>query len=108
MTKAIYILSIIWICIINPVQLFAEQDIAYETVYYTLDDALDVIFPEATSITQDKIYIDDNTKNAIEERVGLKISNQELTVYKGINNESSLGYALILDEQGKYQPITTS
>jgi thiamine biosynthesis lipoprotein len=86
--------------------LAAESKSSYEDVYYKLDQALNIVFPSKTHVTKKDIKISAEKKILIEKKIGIKLSQDNITIYEGFLEDSSLGYALVLDEQGKYQPIT--
>ena len=86
--------------------LFADQPKFYEQVYSTLDTALDTVFKKGTTVTEVTFTINPDVKQRIEQRLGWEVNETDFTIYKGEKNNQSTGYAIVLDELGKYYPIT--
>ena len=77
-----------------------------ERVYLTQEEALNTIFPKATTIKDSQFKLNAEQKDAIETAMGMTLKETNYTVYKGYQDTSFLGYAYILDQLGKYYPIT--
>ena len=86
--------------------IYGAEGESYEKEYYSLESALEVVFPEATSVKSNTVTIPDTKLQIIQRKLGLKLNNKTVIMYEGFSGSKSLGYALVLDEQGKYQPIT--
>ena len=85
----------------------AQSDpILLETRYYTTEQALGKLFPNADKVVSKNIQINIKQKNIIQNRLGWKIHEKEYTLYKAFKNKEISGYAIILDEMGKHYPIT--
>jgi Na+-translocating ferredoxin:NAD+ oxidoreductase RnfG subunit len=77
-----------------------------ERVYLTQEEALNVAFPKSTSIKESQLKLSEQDKAAIEAAMGMKLKQNNYTVFKGYKNDNFLGTAYILDQLGKYYPIT--
>ncbi|MDC0036918.1 FMN-binding protein [bacterium] len=98
--------SFLFICGVVVGQLYAGQPPYYEQVYNTVDEALDDVFTEGSKVKEVKITISPSTKQRIEDKLGWEIDEDDLIVYKGYKNSKFTGFAIVLDELGKYYPIT--
>ncbi len=87
-------------------QLCADQPVLYEQVYYTLDNALEEVFPKANRFEIKTLDITPDIQSAIEERLGWAINEKQFLVHQAFQGQTSMGFALVLDELGKYYPIT--
>jgi len=77
-----------------------------KTVYFTQDAALKKIFPTADHIMSQKVTLSDSLKNEIENKLGWRITEKDITYYIGIKDQTPLGYAVVLNEMGKHYPMT--
>ena len=77
-----------------------------EKHYYSLSQALDKCFKKATRISSANYQLLAEEKKQMEQHLGALIKNKHVTIYEGFEGDKHLGFALILDEQGKYEPIT--
>lgn len=80
--------------------------LAYERVYTTAEDALRNDFPTHTRVNQETITITGNIQHIIEKDLSVAIRNNTAELYTLYEDVTLLGYAVTLDEQGKYEPIT--
>ncbi len=80
--------------------------LAAETVYLTPQQALEIAFPDSTSLTPRTITLSADLKKKIERRIGVTMPEDRFTIYTSRIVTKPDGYALILDEIGKHLPIT--
>jgi FAD:protein FMN transferase len=80
----------------------------YQVVtHLTQDQALKRIFPSADEITEQLIQLNDQQAEVVRDRVGHRLLTTSYTLYIGKKAGNILGYAMIDEEIGKYQPITS-
>ena len=76
-------------------------------VYYTADEARHRIFPDAVEFERERRVIPGHVKANLERHLGRPFAEDSLDVFLGYDAERDLlGYAVLSDEIGKYQPIT--
>jgi hypothetical protein len=75
-------------------------------VYYTPEEALGKVFAEADSLWTDTWRPMANELEAMETKMGWLLPDEEITFHRGRRGNSDLGYAVILEEQGRFKPIT--
>ena len=84
----------------------AEQPEYIEQVYYSTDQALSKAFPNANSFELEAVSLSQEKINLIQQRLGRQINQSQIVIYNARKDSELLGYALILEELGKYYPIT--
>lgn len=77
-----------------------------ERIYLTQDQALNTVFPKATTVKESQFQLNTEQQEAIETAMGMTLKQTNYTVHTGYNNDTFLGYAYVLDQLGKYYPIT--
>ncbi len=87
-------------------QSYSDEGIYYSKVYYSANEAIHKIFPNTDSFLKKEITLDAKTKQEIEKKLGFFITNSKLVFYKVSTKDNLIGYCLVLDEKGKYKPIT--
>lgn len=85
---------------------FSADTDTYSKRYYNDHDAIYKIFPKTNSYSKKIVSLSPETKQDIEKKLGFRITNTDLTFYKVFSEDKLLGYSLVLDEKGKYKPIT--
>lgn len=78
----------------------------YEQVYLTKEQALKVALPPSDPVVTRVLTPTAEEHKRIERRLGRKIEEPTFTVYQSASGGKPTGYAMILDEQGKYYPMT--
>jgi Na+-translocating ferredoxin:NAD+ oxidoreductase RnfG subunit len=78
----------------------------YERVYLTLPQALRIALPAGDPVEVRTILPSPEEHHAIERRLGRRIPEETFTVHVSRHDGRPSGYALVMDEQGKYYPIT--
>ena len=78
----------------------------HEQVFLTPQGALTQIFGKELQTQSQNISLTDSQKEVVEKRLGWISSPKPITVYTVRRNRQLLGYALVVDEIGKYHPIT--
>ena len=102
MKRWLIVLTLLWSC-----SVFAEQPVFFEQVYATKTEALEKSFSNAEGFTQKTITLTAEQKKQLEEQLGWKISENHFDIYEVFSKDQELiGYGVILDEKGKYHPIT--
>ena len=74
--------------------------------YYTQESALDALFPKADHINTEDHQFSPAEKTQIEARLGWHVPESKVQIIKAYEDSEFLGYAIILDEIGKHDPIT--
>ncbi len=90
-----------------PVRRAAADDTSTPIrVYYTADEARQRIFPEAVRFEPETHTIPRQVKLDLEGQLGRLFAEDSLEVYLAYDADNLVGYAVISNEIGKYQPIT--
>jgi hypothetical protein len=76
------------------------------TVYYTRDDALAEVFTGADSTWAEPWSLTAADQAAVEARLGLQLPSSEVTFFRAARAGRDLGWALELEEKGRFKPIT--
>ena len=84
----------------------APSAFAQDRRYLSQDQALRLVFPSSQAIRRDDRTLDDAQLAAVQNALRLRLSSRQQTVFRGESNGRTDGYAMILDEIGKDQPIT--
>jgi Na+-translocating ferredoxin:NAD+ oxidoreductase RnfG subunit len=84
----------------------AETPEHYEQVYLTPDQALRVAIPEAEKFTPRPVTPTAEERKQMERRLGRRLEEKAYVFHEGSRGGKTLGYALVVDEIGKYYPIT--
>jgi len=74
--------------------------------YSTVDESLAKHFPDATTVSSQNIEISGDIKSKIENFLGVAIRNKSAEIYVLERDNEIAGYGIVLDELGKYEPIT--
>lgn len=88
---------------------FGASGVAFgvqERRYMNEAQALHLVFPTSDAITGSTVELDDQQAQFVEQTIRLRLSSRTQTVARGTTNGALDGYAMILDEIGKDQPIT--
>ena len=95
-------------CALLPVHADADgQETSTMHVYYTADEARLKIFPGAVSFERETQHIPGPAKAGLERHLGRPFAEDSLDIFLAYDAERDLlGYAVLSDEIGKYQPIT--
>ena len=75
-------------------------------VYYTPEAALAKVFSAADSLWTDRWEPEAGELADLEARMGWRMPDEPITFHRGRRGDRDLGYALILEEQGRFKPIT--
>lgn len=76
-------------------------------IYHTAEEARGEIFPEAVEFATETRIIPSQAKVDLERHLGRPFAEDSLEVFLGYDEaDELLGYAVLSDEIGKYQPIT--
>ena len=87
--------------------IYASESKPYEAVYLTTSEALSAIFPKATTIVTTNFMYTPSINETIEERLGWSVPERSQLIYLAYKETKLKGYALIIDELGKHEPITS-
>jgi len=80
-----------------------------ERIYATLPEALYQVFPNSTRVVSQNVSLSSSDRRWIGSQLGISFSSQSannIVMYQGFNDQEALGMAFIINEQGKYYPIT--
>ena len=75
-------------------------------VYYTLDEALAEVFAKADTLWQEPWRPDAAAREAVETRLGWRLEEEEFVFHRARRGGRDLGRALVLEEKGRFKPIT--
>jgi Na+-translocating ferredoxin:NAD+ oxidoreductase RnfG subunit len=80
-----------------------------ERIYATLPEALYQVFPNSTRVVSKNVSLSSSDRRWIGSQLRMSFSSQsanDIVMYQGFNDQEGLGMAFIINEQGKYYPIT--
>ena len=89
-----------------PVRADDEAPAAYERVFLTLPRALEIALPAGDPVVARTLRPTPDERHAIERRLGRRVPEETFTLHESQHAGRTSGYALVMDEQGKYYPIT--
>ncbi|MEN8006618.1 MAG: FMN-binding protein [Candidatus Krumholzibacteriota bacterium] len=75
-------------------------------VYFTPDEALARVFAEADSLWSEEWIPTPGQRSELETRLGWAVTGETFVVHRGIRDGQDQGYAMIMEEQGRFKPIT--
>ena len=75
-------------------------------VYFTEDEALAKVFDQADVLEAETWMPTDEERAAIESRLGAKLPEAGFPIWRGHEGDRDLGWALVLEEKGRFKPIT--
>ena len=78
----------------------------YERIYLTMAQALRIALPPEDPVVTRTLRPTPEERKAIERRLGRRLVEDTYTVHESQSGGKPTGYALVMDEQGKYYPIT--
>lgn len=78
----------------------------HETVYYSTDQALKKVFPHATLFKKVDVSLTPAQQDRIQRTLGWVVDTHTFESYIAYKQATVLGYGIIIDEAGKYEPIT--
>jgi len=84
---------------------YSETPEYYEQVYLNEKQAIDLVFQDL-AVEKKTVTITKEQKKIVQKRLKRKIKENSFTFFIGQKNNQDVGYALILDEQGKHFPMT--
>lgn len=85
----------------------ADDPNTVHEVYLSRDDALREAFGSDACVESACLTLSSSERKRIEERLGRSVGEQEIEVFRAHGRDGNpLGYALITEEIGKFQPIT--
>lgn len=67
---------------------------SYAKVYFTKEEALRLVFPEANAIEKKTVFLDSEQQKEIEKLSKAKVEGRVFTFYMGKKDNATLGYAL--------------
>lgn len=104
---ALLLLSVAWVPLAAPGPARAGETAEhYEQIYLTHDQALKVALPGAEAIVPRAVTPTAAERKAAERQLGRHLEEPSYTFYEGRTRGQASGYAVILEEKGKYHPIT--
>ncbi|MEE8448722.1 MAG: FMN-binding protein [Thermodesulfobacteriota bacterium] len=75
-------------------------------VYLTLKQALLLAFKGSQEVKIGRVSLSREQRLRIEARAGYRFRQTRSTIYRGVTGEKTDGYALVMHEKGKSEPIT--
>src|SRR3989442_5818890 len=95
---------LVWLA--APAALAAASVPAAAHVYLTESQALAAVLGEFVSVQREQKILSDAQRRKLEEASGLRVPEPSSTFLVGTRQGQLIGYALVLDEIGKSEPIT--
>ena len=77
-----------------------------EQVYLTEEAALKIVFPDSNQIKKEEHIFTVQEKKKIESRLGWTLSVSSIVIHHGFKGSEPQGYAVVMNEMGKFKPIT--
>ena len=99
-------LFLLCLTVLLGAQLIAEPSTFSEQVYYTQDQALSYVYPKATTFDKQDLHLSDDQMSRIQDTLGWDVQENHFTYFNVFKDDDFLGYAMIINEKGKYRPIT--
>ena len=78
----------------------------YEQVYLSQAQALAVALPGADRVVPRTFTASPEARARVERRLGRRLEETSWRFHQGLKGKQTSGWALIIDEKGKYHPIT--
>ena len=78
----------------------------YEQIYLTQPEAIAVAIPGATAVVPHPITPTAAEIKRVQRRLGRKLEEDRYTFFEGQKGGKTAGWAVVLEEKGKYYPIT--
>lgn len=75
-------------------------------VYFTEAEALIKVFGKKAEVTPEPWIPTPEQRSELEQRLGSQIAETEFPMWRGRRDGEDLGWALILEEKGRFKPIT--
>jgi thiamine biosynthesis lipoprotein len=75
-------------------------------VYFTPEEALAKVFAKADTLWTEEWHPDPGERAELEARLGWTVPEEFFVVHRGAKDSRDQGYALIMEEQGRFKPIT--
>jgi len=75
-------------------------------VYFTEDEALAKVFGKAGRATQHTWTPTDDQRAALARQLGVAVTEESFAAWRGRDGDKDLGWALVLEEKGRFKPIT--
>jgi Na+-translocating ferredoxin:NAD+ oxidoreductase RnfG subunit len=84
----------------------APAAFAQDRRYLSQDQALRLVFPSSQRIARENYTLTAAQLAAVQNALRVRLATDTQTIFRGVSNDATDGYAMILDEIGKDQPIT--
>jgi len=75
-------------------------------VYFTEDEALAKVFDKADAVEAETWTPTADERATIESRLGATLPEADFPIWRGRDGAKDLGWALVLEEKGRFKPIT--
>lgn len=86
--------------------LSARRAVAQARVYLTESQALQVVFQKSRNVRSEEKTLTAEQKNTVEQKLRYRLATDTYKIYIGETSGAADGYAMILNEIGKEEPIT--
>ena len=97
-------------CVAGLLLFQAGEARAYEEgesqTYYTLEDALKRVFPDAEQISRQEVSPTPDQRKRIEAALEGPLEEKVFSIYVGQKAGSTVGYGIVTEEIGRFHPIT--
>lgn len=91
----------------GPVFAGTPSQKVFEHHHHTREQAITKIFGEGRQVSSSNLFLTAEQKHHVESKLGWVLSESSYVVWTVRSNKNELlGYAIVLDEIGKHQPIT--
>jgi len=96
-----------FLCLSGSVYAVSTTEGVYEHVHHTREEAIDKIFGNGHRVSSSNFVVSSEQKVAIESKLGWVLTQNEYVIWSVHSEKNTLlGYAIVLHELGKHQPIT--
>jgi len=106
--RLLFVAFLFWIgpSLIAQQQVPSDVDLGPEKYLMTPDEAIEEIFGPSLTTVVDTIHLTQSVKSQIESALHRTIRDTEYAVRKIHRKDALTGYAMVINEYGKYRPIT--
>jgi hypothetical protein len=84
----------------------ASAALGQERRFLSQDDALRLVFPNSQRIARESYTLTAAQLATVQNALHMRLASATQTIFRGVSNDATDGYAMIVDEVGKDQPIT--
>jgi FMN-binding domain len=83
-----------------------EAELNHAEVFMSEDEAVKIVLPKSQRVRKEVIYLSQDKKDLIEQRIGWKFPEESFEVYIGETGDRIDGYAMVHNTIGKHKHMT--